>query len=241
MEKASRIVWITGASSGIGASLAKCFARNGDCVVASARSLEKLLQIQEELHESDFQCDVAVCDMLNASSIEKTMQGLLAKHKHIDVLINNAGATYFKDFMDTSIEEFDHVIQTNLRGTFLASKAALPSMLERGSGLIMNVLSFVAKKLYTKSSAYSASKAGSDAMMNVLREEVRRKGINIVNIYPGAVRTPIWPAKQQQLYVDQMLSPQEVAELIYGISIQPPSMMIEEITFRPRQGDLHVS
>ena len=154
------------------------------------------------------------------------------------MLMNNAGVTYFKDFTETTIEEFDHIMKTNLRGTFLCTQAVLPAMIAQGSGFIMNILSFVTKQVYTKSAAYAASKAGTEAMMNVLRAEVRRHGIQIVNIYPGAVRTPIWPEEQRLEYADQMLDPQQAAEMLYQISLQPRSLMVEEVTFRPQGGDI---
>ena len=78
-------------------------------------------------------------------------------------------------------------------------------------------------------------------MMNVLRSEVRRQGINIVNVYPGAVSTPIWRQNQLEKFGNQMLTPEQVAEMLYQVSIQPPSLMVEEIILRPQGGDLQVS
>jgi NADP-dependent 3-hydroxy acid dehydrogenase YdfG len=143
--------------------------------------------------------------------------------------------------MDTSIEEFDHIINTNLRGIFLTTKAVLPAMLQNQSGLVLNILSYVVKEVYTKSAAYSSSKAGAEAMMNVLRSEVRRQGINIVNVYPGAVSTPIWRQNQREKFGNQMLTPEQVAEMLYHVSSQPSSLMVEEIVLRPQGGDLQIS
>ena len=158
---------------------------------------------------------------------------------HVDVLLNNAGITYFKNFLETSADEFDNAIATNLRGTFLATKSVLPGMLQAKSGTVINILSYAVKQVYTQSAAYAASKAGIEAMMNVLRAEVRPQGIRIVNVYPGAVRTPIWSPVQQEKSGSQMLHPGDLADLIYQVSQQPPHLMVEELVLRPQGGDLH--
>jgi NADP-dependent 3-hydroxy acid dehydrogenase YdfG len=158
----------------------------------------------------------------------------------LDILINNAGVTYFKNFESTTIEEFDEVVGTNLRGLFLTTKGTLPSMLLKRSGTIINILSYAGRTVYTGSSAYAASKAGAAAMMDVLRAETRQKGIKIVNVYPGAVLTPIWHAKHRERYSERMMKPEEVATVVYEISCQPAGMMTEEVVLRPQGGDLQV-
>ncbi|MFZ1976908.1 MAG: SDR family oxidoreductase [Bacteroidota bacterium] len=238
MTEQGRRVWITGASNGIGAEAAKCFALNGDRVFATARSEQKLRQLKAHIDALRASCEIMVCDVCDESSVTGTGRKILEHFGGLDMLVNNAGVTYFKDFMETTIQEFDHVLNTNLRGTFLCTQTVLPAMIAQQSGLILNVLSFVTKQVYTKSAAYAASKGGAEAMMNVLRAEVRRRGIQIVNVHPGAVRTSIWPDQQRLDYADQMLDPQQAAEMLYKISRQPSSMMVEEVTFRPQGGDI---
>jgi NADP-dependent 3-hydroxy acid dehydrogenase YdfG len=235
-----RIVWITGAGSGIGFALAERFSAGGDVVIASARSEGKLKALQEKILSAHAQCDVLPCDVQNEKSIHNTADAILKKYDRVDVLINNAGVTYFKDFLSTSVQEFDHVINTNLRGLFLTTQAVVPPMVQHHAGLVINILSFVAKTTYTKSSVYSASKAGAEALMNGLRAEIRREGIQIVNVYPGAVLTSIWRPQHQEQFRDQMLKPKDVAEMVYQVSIQPASMMVEELVLRPQIGDLQI-
>jgi len=239
--KKPRVIWVTGARTGIGKALAIKFASHGDIVAASARTEEKLNELQRQVSSSTGVCSLIPCDVQNEVSVSESVKKILEKHGNIDILINNAGVTYFKDFMATSTEEFDHIVNTNLRGTFLATKAALPAMLQNRSGLVMNIISFIVKEVYTKSAAYAASKAGVEAMMNVLRSEIRRQGINIVNVYPGAVSTRIWRPQQLEKYGNQMLTPEQVADILYDISIQPPSLMVEEIILRPQGGNLQVT
>jgi short-subunit dehydrogenase len=236
----SRIVWITGASSGIGRALAEEFASHGDSIAATARTLPNLTGLQSQIEAASGTCKVFQCDIANAEQVRTTAQSISSSLGPIDVLINSAGVTYFKDFASTTIEQFDEVIATNLRGLFLTTKAVMPGMLERGSGLIINVLSYAAKATYTGSSAYAASKAGAEAMMNVLRAETRNKGIKVINVYPGAVFTPIWHPKHREKYGHQMMKPPEIAKVMFDLSCQPPSMMMEDVVIRPQIGDLQV-
>lgn len=234
------MVWVTGASSGVGRALAETFASKGDAIVASARTESKLLDLQQNIQSAGGLCDVVVCDIRSEASVQSAAQKILKSHENVDVLINNAGITSFKEFIHTTVEEFDDIVNTNLRGSFLATKVVLPLMLQHRKGLVINIISYTAKEVYTKSSAYAASKAGAEAMMNVLRAEVRRQGINILNVYPGAVLTGMWHSTHQEKYGSQMLKPDQVAKMVYEISIQPPSVMVEECIIRPQGGDLSI-
>ena len=236
----SRVVWITGASSGIGRALAEEFALHGDKVAASARSLSNLESLREQIESASGVCKVFQCDVTDSGQVNESAEAITASIGPVDILINNAGVTYFRDFMATTVDQFDQVIATNLRGVFLVTKSVLPSMIDRGSGMILNIISYAAKAVYTGSSVYAASKAGTEAMMNVLRAETRSKGIKIINVHPGAVHTPIWHPKHREKYGHQMMKPDEIAKVLYDLSCQPPSMGIEEIVIRPQVGDLQV-
>ena len=237
---APRVVWITGASSGIGRALAQEFAMHGESVAASARSSANLATLISQLDSSSGSIASFPCDVSREADVIGAADAMLAKFGRIDILFNNAGVTYFKDFADTTVKEFDEVVATNLRGLFLATKAVLPGMIGRGGGTIVNVLSYAAKTPYTGSSVYAASKAGAEAMMNVLRAETREKGIKIVNVHPGAVLTSIWHPKHREKYGHQMMKPAEIAHMLYEITCQPPSMMLEDVVIRPQVGDLRV-
>jgi NADP-dependent 3-hydroxy acid dehydrogenase YdfG len=235
-----RIIWITGASSGIGRSLAQVFVLHGDTVVASARRKSQLEELKKEVSSSSGFCRICPCDVGDESQVASVSEIILKEFGHVDVLVNCAGITYFKDFSGTTTREFDELIRTNLRGLFLTTKSVLPDMLKRGTGTVMNILSYAGKVTYTGSSAYAASKAGAEAMMDVLRAETRDKGIKIVNVFPGAVLTPIWRPTHQERYGHIMMKPAEIANILYDISLQPSSMMIEDIIIRPQAGDLKV-
>ena len=235
-----RIIWITGASSGIGKALATTFSRNGDHVVLTARRKSELDSIAKQLRRGSASVEVIACDVRKENQIQNVAARILKKHRRLDILVNSAGVTSFKDFKSTTIPEFDQVLETNLRGAFVTTRAVLPAMLAKKKGMIINIISFAAKTTYTNSAAYSASKAGTEAMMNVLRAETRERGIKVVNVYPGAVLTPMWLRKHRKRYANVMVSPDDAARLIYEVSLQPPSVMVEELVIRPQIGDLRV-
>jgi NADP-dependent 3-hydroxy acid dehydrogenase YdfG len=233
------LVWITGAGSGIGHALAVEYADNGYVVILSGRDKSSLKALQKSILEQGGMAHLVVCDVRQEASVNKAAKKILKDIGTPDILLNNAGVTVFKKFAETSVEEFDDIVNTNLRGSFLTTRALLPRMIERKSGIVLNIVSFAAKTTYTESSAYAASKAGLAAMMDGLRAEVRGLGIKIVNVFPGAVLTPIWHPKVRTKHGNQMLTTQEVAKMIFSVSCQPPSMMIEEVVIRPQGGDIN--
>jgi short-subunit dehydrogenase len=111
-------------------------------------------------------------------------------------------------------------------------------MINNNSGTIINILSVVTEKIFTKSSAYSASKAGLLAYVNVLREEVRANNIKVINVIPGATKTPIWHPKAIEKNSERMMSPKEIADIIYDLHLLEGIMVPEQLTLRPIQGDL---
>ncbi len=233
------LVWITGASSGIGRALAGEFAAHGSSVILSSRNEPPLEVLRKTIVDRSGLAHVIPCDVRDESSVDAAATKVLETVGVPDILVNNAGVTVFKTFLNTTVAEFDDIVDTNLRGVFLTTRAVLNRMIQRGSGVIINIVSFAAKTTYTESSAYAASKSGLAAMMEGLRAEVRDKGIKIVNVYPGAVLTPIWHPKVQAKYGARMLSPEEAARMIYAVSCQPPAMMVEEIVLRPQMGDIN--
>jgi short-subunit dehydrogenase len=234
-----RLVWITGASSGIGLALAEGYANSGFSVIVSGRRKALLNAVTKKILDKGGTAHAIVCDVREKDLVEAASKEIVESFGIPDILLNNAGITVFKDFSNTSVEEFDDIMSTNLRGPFLTTKSILPYMLERRSGMILNIVSYAAKTTYTASSAYAASKAGMAAMMEGLRAEVRSKGIKIVNVFPGAVLTPIWSPKVRAKHRDKMLTSKEAAKMICSISCQPSSMMVEEIVLRPQTGDIN--
>lgn len=233
-----RVAWITGASTGIGFETAKVLAKNGIIVVATARRKSRLVRLVNEIKFAGYEGSAFVCNIQSERSVLSTKKKILEKYGSIDILINNAGVTVFKSFTDTKTFDYDNVIDTNLRGTFLSIKSVLPTMIKKRKGHIINISSVAANTVFTDSAVYSASKAATLALSNVLREEIRKYKIKVTNILPGNTDTPMWDAKARQRYKNRMMTPREIAGLILTVINQPKKVVVEDIIIRPIKGDL---
>jgi short-subunit dehydrogenase len=232
------VVWVTGASRGIGRETAKRFAAVGTLVVATSRSRRDLEGLVREIALKGGRAIAFVCDVTSSRSVTSTARRVLRRFGRVDALVNNAGATYFKSLRETSQLEFDEVIAANLRGTFLCTKAVIDSMVRRRSGHIINIISVAALKSFADSAAYSASKAGVLALTNVLREEVRRFNIKVTAVIPGATKTHMWAKSTRDKHGHRMMSVEDVARIVVEVFQAPKRAHIEEIVVRPQLGDI---
>ncbi len=234
----NKIIWVTGASTGIGKAIAEKFSSKGCTVVITARSKSRLDDIVKEIRLTGREAMAYVCDVSSERSVIHTAKKIQEKYGTIDVLINNAGATVFKSFLDTETKDYDNVIDTNLKGPFLCMKAVLPQMIRKKTGSIINILSVAANTTFENSSVYSASKAGMQAMASCIRKEVRKHNIKICNIYPGAVETDMWDIKARQQFRNRMMTPADIGEITFDVYNKPERLMVEDLVVRPVKGDL---
>jgi short-subunit dehydrogenase len=230
-------IWITGASSGIGKAAAEEFARTGCKVFVSARRVTELERFNKTLSKDKLEVEIYPCNVASSTNVEQTAKKILSTHK-IDCLINNAGTTSYKLAEENSINEIDDIVNTNLLGSIYTIKSVLPGMIKQGSGTIINILSTATKKVFTESSAYTASKLGLMGYANVLREEVRKYNIKVVNVIPGATETPMWSQETRKEHAERMMKPSDVARLLVWIYLQKENMVSEEIVIKPIEGDL---
>lgn len=233
------LVWITGASSGIGKACAHRLAADGKAVVLSSRRLEVIQEIVTGIRESGGHAAAIQCDVSKEGDVDWTIKSI----KKIfgegpDILINNAGISPYQNIEDTTTEVFDTVIDTNLVGNFLCAKAVLPEMIRKGKGTIVQLLSIASTKAFAGGIAYGSSKFGALGFTNALREEVRSKGIKVVAVMPGATETDTWSAAELEEFRGRMMQPEDIAASIAHILMDPQRMMTEEIVLRPIGGDL---
>ena len=233
-----KVVVITGASKGIGKAIAFAFAAAGAKVVLAARTRETLEHVAAELRENGAEALAVPTDVTNVDAVKQLIQRTLDAYQHVDILINNAGIGHFGPVVDFDPDDWDAVLNSNLKAVYLCAKYALPSMLERGSGQIINVLSIAAKVPFQASSAYCAAKAGALALTKVLASEVRQQNIRVTAVLPGSVHTPFWDDVPEHPDFEQMLTPEHVAGTVLSVCQQPPSMVTEEIVVMPPLGIL---
>lgn len=237
MSKEKPGIWITGASSGIGRAAAIEFAKTGAKVFVSGRRALELERINSELESDNISVEVFPCNIASHTNVDQTVKKISAISK-IDCLINNAGITSFKLAEDNSINEINDIIQTNLLGSIYAIKSVLPQMISNKSGTIINILSIVTKKTFTKSSAYAASKAGLLGYTNSLREELRKYNIKVINVIPGATDTSMWSKDIRNQHANRMLTVEDIARVLVWTYLQKENLVTEEIVMRPIEGDL---
>jgi 3-oxoacyl-[acyl-carrier protein] reductase len=227
-----QVAWVTGGTSGIGLEIAKELAARGIRVAVTGRSQEKL-DVTSQLGFLALQCDMSV-----ESEVHQAHQSIERELGPVDILINNAGISPFTKFSETSIEEFDEVIRINLTGYFLAAKAVLPSMYERKSGAIVQMLSIASIKAFAGGAAYIASKFGALGFTNSLREEARKHNVKVIAVLPGATETPLWGVEEREKFHERMMQPEDIAKTVVHLLEQPERMLTEEILIRPIGGDL---
>jgi short-subunit dehydrogenase len=237
MNTDKKAVWITGASSGIGKALAKEFVDNGNIVIGTARRIELLHSLKEELgnHQDNF--IPAKLDVTKFDDVENFYKEISGDYE-IKCLINNAGVTSFKLADEDTIDEVREIIEVNLLGSIYAIRSVLAGMKNRKEGTIINILSAVTQKVFTNSSIYSASKSGLMAYTKVLREELRGDNIRVINVSPGATATPIWPERVTIKKSEKMMKPERIAAFVYKAFSEESNMVPEEIVLRPSTGDL---
>ena len=233
-----KVVVVTGASKGIGRAIASAFAAAGAKVVLAARTRETLEQVAAELRESGAEAMAVPTDVTDVDAVQRLIEQALTAYQRVDILVNNAGIGYFGPVVDFAPDDWDTVLNSNLKAVYLCAKYALPPMLAQGSGQIINVLSIAAKVAFEASAAYCAAKAGALALTKVLAAEVRQQKIRVTAVLPGSVHTPFWDDIPEHPDFEQMLKPEHVADTVVSVCQQPLGMVTEEIVVMPPLGIL---
>jgi uncharacterized protein len=213
-----RIV-ITGASSGIGAEMARQLAQRGAVVILAARSQDKLKQVADSLPGPSASIHL---DVSSSASVEAAFEQIRQTYGAVDCLINNAGFGKFKLFTETELSDFEAMMNVNYMGAVRCTKAVLPEMLAAGKGHIVNIASIAGKLATAKSSAYSASKHAVLGFTNALRQELQGSGITVSAVNPGPIDTPFFDgADPEGSYVKNvgwlMMKPEQVARAVVKV------------------------
>ncbi len=225
-------VIITGASSGIGATLAPILASAGCQVILVARRKAKLLEVATECGGLATICEADVTDVSQIAQVVQTARG-----SGYPVLINNAGIADFGDSATMPWDAHLQILQTNLIGPYALTHAFLPWALERG-GQIVNVLSITAKQVFPGSAAYSSAKVGLGMLGAVLSQEYRKAGLRVTNVFPGAIDTPIWDSQGFIPRREDMIPVTVIASQIANLVLMPTNSNIDELVINPPRGVL---
>ncbi|MCP4483513.1 MAG: SDR family NAD(P)-dependent oxidoreductase [Flavobacteriaceae bacterium] len=229
---------ITGASSGIGMATAKIFARNGINLILCGRRQERLDTLKNELNSL---CNIHILnfDVRNKKDVFLKIKSLPKVFSTIDILINNAGNAHGLDkIQDGNVEDWDAMIDINVKGLLYVSKAVLPTMLLSQSGHIINIGSTAGKEVYPKGNVYCASKYAVDAINQGMRIDLNGKGIKVGAINPGMVATEFSEVRfkgdtQKATKIYQGFTPlqaKDIAEIIWFTVTRPAHVNIADLT-----------
>lgn len=186
-----RVALVTGASKGLGRTLALGLAEAGATVAVSGRSIESLKAVAAEIEAQGTSATPHAADVTDPAAISALVDEVIARHGTIDILVNNAAMKIPQDVLDVTVEAWDDVLSTNLRGAFLVAQAAGRHMVEQGAGKIINVASTYAVVGTTGRATYAASKGGLLQLTRVMAAEWASRGVNVNAVGPGAIETPM--------------------------------------------------
>ncbi|WP_276496201.1 SDR family oxidoreductase [Pontibacter litorisediminis] len=241
-----KVIVITGASSGLGEATARHLSAQGAAVALGARRADRIQSIAEEINKNGGRAIAVTTDVTQREQVQKLVDAAAEQFGRLDVVLNNAGIMPLSPLERLNVEEWDRMIDLNLKGVLYGIAAALPYMKQQKSGHIINVSSVAGHKLFPGSAVYSASKFGVRALSEGLRQEVKPYNIRTTIISPGAVKTELLEhisekdiQEANQDYVGQVgVTPDAFARLISFAISQPEEVDINEILFRPTAQEL---
>lgn len=228
---------ITGATSGIGLATARALAQAGYRLVLTGRRAQRLKALVEEF--SELTAVHSLCfDVRDREATTQMISQLPEEFSQIDILINNAGNAHGLDsFEDANLDDWDAMIDINVKGLLYVSKAVIPQMIKRKTGHVIHLGSTAGKEVYPKGNVYCASKHAVDALNHAMRIDLNGKGIKVSAIHPGLVETEFSEvrfkgdkARAQQVYKGyNPLQPEDIAEIIVFVLSRPPHVNIADL------------
>jgi NADP-dependent 3-hydroxy acid dehydrogenase YdfG len=232
---AGKTVLITGASAGIGWATALAFAAKGANVLVTARREQRLIELCDLIGEHDGKSAFVAGDGTDESTAKKCVGLAVERFGRLDILINNAGAGNYKNLVDTSVREYDSLMDSNMKTSFLFTRHAAPVMISQKGGEILFVSSVAGLQGYAGEAVYCASKFAQIGFAQALDGELRNYGIKVGTICPGGVKTEFAIGKgrtEEGVKTSYMMEPSEIADAILFACMQPRNARILQMTVR---------
>jgi NADP-dependent 3-hydroxy acid dehydrogenase YdfG len=235
LSLAGKTALVTGASAGIGWATAIALARQGANLVVTARREERLRQLCAEIEALGGRAVFYAGDAAEEATARQSVALAVATFGHLDIVINNAGAGNYKNLIDTSVEEYDSLMDANMKSGFLFSRYAAPLLIGQKSGTILFISSVAGLQGIAGEAVYCASKFAQVGFAQSLDAELRKHGIKVGTICPGGVKSEFGLGRgrtEEYIRNSHMMEPQEVAEAIVFACLQPPNVRIPQMTVR---------
>ena len=228
-----KITLISGASRGIGRAVSLRLAHEGHFVVVLARNAEEIGELEHEIDEAGGKSLSFVCDISDEQQVNNAVAEVIRDFQRIDCVVNNAGIGVFKPAEEITADDWERVMDVNVKGSFLLTRAVLPHMKAAGKGHILAIASDVSKRTFATGSLYTASKYAQHAFFESLRREVRSLGIKVSVVYPGLVDTYFHQVEQGEPEQAQFLHADDIAGAVSYILNTPPHVLIDELMIHP--------
>ncbi|AZJ32980.1 MULTISPECIES: SDR family NAD(P)-dependent oxidoreductase [Tenacibaculum] len=232
---------ITGATSGIGKATAQLFSKNNINLILCGRRVEKLQKLQQELSKFT-KVHILQFDVRYNEEVQNAINSLPDEFKHIDILINNAGNAHgLNSIQNGNIDDWDAMIDGNVKGLLYVSKAIIPQMVERNNGFIVNIGSIAGKDVYPNGNVYCASKFAVNALNKGMRIDLNQHNIRVCAIHPGLVETEFSDVRfkgdserAKTVYQGyKALQPEDIADIIHFVVTRPYHVNIEDLIVYP--------
>jgi NAD(P)-dependent dehydrogenase (short-subunit alcohol dehydrogenase family) len=232
-----KVAVVTGGSRGIGLAIASALVSEGCEVLITGRNQQTLEQAAAELGRQDGSGRILTieCDIRDNEAVARMFVTVGKEFGRLDILVNNAGISQSATpVQETGIELWRDIIDTNLTGTFLCTRAAVPLM--QSGATILNIISVAARESFAGYAPYNASKAGALSLTRTLREELKPTGIRVTAILPGATDTEIWRQVMPDAPRDKMIEAESVAKLVLEAVVLSPKANLTELVLDPMTG-----
>ena len=236
----NKTIMVTGATSGFGKAIAGKFAKNGFNIIITGRRNEKLKELETELLlNKGIKVLSLAFDVRNNKDVSKVIGSLPGEWQNIDILVNNAGLAVGMEHVDDGfIDDWERMIDTNLKGLLYVSRAVLPLMVKRNSGHIINIGSIAGRDAYEYGNVYCASKAAVDQLSKGMRADLLKRNIKVTNVAPGMAETEFSmvrfkgdDTKAKNVYKGiEPLKAEDVAEVVYYCANLPAHVCINDLT-----------
>ena len=233
----SKIVLVTGASSGIGQEISKALCKEGYEVILTSRTKKNLIKLNKELRNLGYPSHAIPCDVSNEIEVKNLYKKSL-EIGFVSCIVNNAGFGKFSRIEEISVKDWDNQINTNLRGAFLITRQFVRKMIKKKEGKIIFINSVAGKYGYPYSAAYVSSKFGLRGLADSLRNELREHNIKVISIHPGAINTNFWDNIKGDFPKDEMLTSECIANFTLQAIIAPDDAVVEEMVIRRTAGDM---
>jgi NAD(P)-dependent dehydrogenase (short-subunit alcohol dehydrogenase family) len=228
-----KVALITGGARGLGVAIGQALAEVGAIVILADIRMDLAEQAAKELQAKGMEAIALSLDITNEQQIQTAVQKILDQYSKVDVLVNNAGTDVTLSVEELTIEDWDRVMNVNLRAPFVLSKFILPLMKQQGSGHIVNIASTAAKRAWANASAYHASKWGLMGLSHALHVEGRPHGVKVTAVVAGGMRTPFLLDRFPDIDPNVLQDPKNVADTVRYVLMQPAETVISEIMVIP--------